>query len=119
MIKNLLILISYILIIINFNFSLRAEINKLKIGLLAPFSGEFKNLGDSMLLSTQMALDEIGDKNIEVIPRDSGSNDKDQLKKSINEIVDLGAKIIIGPMDSTNTLELNKFKDTIFINRFF
>ena len=44
----------------------------LKVGLLAPFSGQYKEIGDSMLYSIQIALNEINDKNITVIPRDSG-----------------------------------------------
>ena len=45
----------------------------LKVGLLAPLSGEYKELGDSLLYSLQLALDEINDKNVHIIPRDSGS----------------------------------------------
>ncbi len=68
-----------------FNCNLIADENdgKLKIGLLAPFSGEYKNLGESLLLSTQLALDEIDDENIIIIPRDSGTNDKKKLKIAI------------------------------------
>ena len=38
--------------------------NILKIGLLAPLSGEYKELGNSILYSLQLALKEINDKNI-------------------------------------------------------
>ena len=116
MIKNLITFLYYILIFFNFNLSADEEGNKLKIGLLAPFSGEYKNLGDSILLSTQMALEEINDKNIIIIPRDSGSNNKIQLIKSIDEIIESGAKIIIGPMDSTHMEDLKKYRDVIFIS---
>lgn len=116
MIKNLITFLYYILIFFNFNLSADEEVNKLKIGLLAPFSGEYKNLGDSILLSTQMALEEINDKNIIIIPRDSGSNNKIQLIKSIDEIIESGAKIIIGPMDSTHMEDLKKYRDVIFIS---
>ena len=89
---------------------------KLRVGLLAPFSGEYKNLGESMLLSAQLALDEIGDENIIIIPRDSGTNDKDKLNLAIKEIINNGAKIIIGPMSSSSSNELEKYRDTIFIS---
>jgi len=89
---------------------------KLRIGLLAPFSGEHKSLGESLLLSTQLALDEINDKNIIIIPRDSGTNDKDKLNQAIKEIINNGAKIIIGPMSSPSFNELKKYRDTIFIS---
>ena len=89
---------------------------KLKIGLLAPFSGEYKNLGESLLLSTQLALDEIGDENVIIIPRDSGTNDPDKLNLAIKEIISNGSKIIIGPMSSTSSAELKKYRDIIFIS---
>ncbi len=116
MIKIFISFLSYILIFFNTNVLSYETTDKLKIGLLAPFSGEYKNLGNSLLLSTQLALDEIGDDKIVVIPRDSGSNNKEQLNKSIKEIIDAGAKIIIGPVDSDNFKELKKYKDTIFIS---
>tara|TARA_B110000967_G_C18811999_1_gene524128 strand:- start:147 stop:1259 length:1113 start_codon:yes stop_codon:yes gene_type:complete len=89
---------------------------KLRVGLLAPFSGEYKNLGESLLLSAQLALDEIDDENVIIIPRDSGTNDKDKLNLAIREIINNGAKIIIGPMSSVSFTELKKYRDTIFIS---
>ena len=72
MIKIIITFLYYIFLI--FNTSLVASENdeKLRVGLLAPFSGEYKNLGESLLLSTQLALDEIDNDNIIIIPRDSG-----------------------------------------------
>ena len=116
MIKIFIAFLSYTLIFFNTNVLSYETTDKLKIGLLAPFSGEYKNLGNSLLLSTQLALDEIGDDKIVIIPRDSGSNSKEQLNKSIKEIIDSGAKIIIGPVDSDNFQELKKYKDIIFIS---
>ena len=116
MIKIFITFLSYILIFFNTNlFSDEVE-NKLKIGLLAPFSGEYKYLGNSLLMSTQLALDEIGDDKILIVPRNSGSKDKEQLNKAIKEIVESGAKIIIGPVDSDDFEELKKYKDVIFIS---
>ena len=68
-----------------------------KIGLLAPLSGEYKSLGESLLYSLQLALEEIDDKNVIIIPRDSGFKDKDKLESAIKEIKSLGANIIIHP----------------------
>ena len=116
MIKLLRIFLSYILILFNSNLIAEENINELKIGLLAPFSGDYRNLGESLLLSTQLALDEIDDKNLTIVPRDSGSDDKGKLNIAIKEIIEAGAKIIIGPMDSSFNGELNKYKDIIFIS---
>ena len=117
MIKKIIIFLSYIFITFNTNL-LSAENKKdeLKIGLLAPFSGEYKSLGNSLLLSIQLALDEIGDEKIKIIPRDSGSNDAKKLNQAIKEITNSGAKIIIGPTESSNFDVLNTYKDTIFIS---
>ena len=53
--KFFLILLSYILIFFNTNILGEENNNKLKIGLLAPFTGEYKDLGNSLLLSIQLA----------------------------------------------------------------
>ena len=115
MIKLLIITLSYLLLF--FNSSLfSAETKELKIGLLAPFSGVYKDLGQSILLSTQLALDEIDDSRIKIIPRDSGSNDLLKLKEAIKDISDSGAKVILGPTDSVYFDELEKYNDLIFIS---
>ena len=116
MIKIIITFLSYIFILFNCNLMAAENDGKLRIGLLAPFTGEYKNLGESLLLSTQLALDEIGDKKIIIIPRDSGTNDKNQLNLAIKEIISNGAKIIIGPMTHSSSGELEKYRDTIFIS---
>jgi hypothetical protein len=116
MIKIIITFLSYIFILFNFNLVADENDKKLRIGLLAPFSGAYKNLGESLLLSTQLALEEINDKNIIIIPRDSGTNDKDKLNSAIKEIINNGAKVIIGPMTSSSADELKKYKETIFIS---
>ena len=114
--KIIIIFLSYILILFNSNVYANQKAKELKIGLLAPFSGDYKKLGDSLLLSIQLALDEINDKKIKIIPRDSGSNDKAKLKKAINQIIDEGASIIIGPMQDNFRGELNKYSEVIFLS---
>jgi hypothetical protein len=116
MIKIIITFLSYIFILFNCN-SIASENNeKLRVGLLAPFSGKHKKLGESLLLSTQLALDEIDDENIIIVPRDSGSDDKKKLNFAIKEIINSGAKIIIGPMTSLSFDELEKYNDVIFIS---
>ena len=80
--KNFRIILSYLLISFNSNvFSLENNNDKLlKIGVLAPFSGELKELGESVLYSVNLALHEIGDKSIKVYPKDSGSRNEKILK---------------------------------------
>ena len=116
MIKSIVTFLSCIFLLFNNNLIAVENDKKLRVGLLAPFSGEYKNLGESLLLSTQLALAEIGNENIIIIPRDSGSNDKEKMNIAINEIIDNGVKVIIGPMSSSSFDELKKYKDTIFIS---
>ena len=77
--KKIISFLSYIILLFNSNL-LAAEENKiLKIGLLAPLTGQYKELGNSLLYSLQLALSEINDKNVFIIPRDAGFNDKENL----------------------------------------
>tara|TARA_B100002051_G_scaffold244391_1_gene250962 strand:- start:1347 stop:2510 length:1164 start_codon:yes stop_codon:yes gene_type:complete len=116
--KNLFsIILSYLLISFNtYVFSIEnKDDNLLKIGVLAPFSGEFKDLGEKVLYSVNLALHDIGDKSIKIYPKDSGSNKK-KILKSCEEFRSEGIKIIIGPTDSTFIKELNNFDDLIFLS---
>ena len=109
-------IITYILIFFNSNLQCNENNNILKVGLLAPLSGEYKELGDSLLYSLQLALNEINDKNVHIIPRDSGSNDKKKLLKAIQEIRSEGANIVIGPINNEDFEEVKKFNDMVFIS---
>ena len=108
--------ITYLLIFFNSNLLSNENNNILKIGLLAPLSGEYKELGDSLLYSLQLALDEINDKNVQIIPRDSGSNDKEKLNRAINEIRSEGARVVVGPINNEDFDEVKKFSDMVFIS---
>ena len=116
MIKSIITFLFYIILLFNSNLAATEGDRKLRVGLLAPFSGEYKNLGESLLLSTQLALNEIDSENIIIIPRDSGSGDNEKLNIAIKDIIDKGAKIIIGPMTSSASAELEKYNSTIFIS---
>ena len=116
MIKKIIIFLTYILLFFNSNLLSNENNKELKIGLLAPFSGEYKDLGQSLMFSIQLALDEINDSNIKIIPRDSGSGNIEKLNNSIQEIKDSGARVIIGPVDSENFDVIEKYKGLIFIS---
>jgi len=116
MIKIIITFLSYIFILFNTSLVANENDRKLRVGLLAPFSGENKNLGESLLLSTQLALNEIDNNDIIIIPRDSGSDDKEKLNLAIKEIIASGSKIVIGPATSTYFNEIKKYKNTIFIS---
>ena len=115
--KNKLILIlTYIIIFFNSNLFSDENSKTLKVGLLAPLSGVYKDLGNSLLYSLQLALDEIDDKNVFIIPRDSGFNNKKKLNTAIQDIKSQGAKIIIGPITHAEFDEVKKYNDITFIS---
>ena len=114
--KKIYLLLVYTIIFFNSNLLSNERNNILKVGLLAPLSGEYKELGDSLLYSLQLALEEIDDKNIFIIPRDSGFGDKEKLNSAIQDIKSQGVNIIIGPIHYEEFNQAKKFDDTIFIS---
>ena len=114
--KKFTIIITYIILFFNSHLLSSENNNTLKIGLLAPLTGEYQNLGYSLLYSLQLALDEIDDKNVMIIPRDSGSNNKEKLNQAIKEIRSQGAKVIIGPINNDEFEEVKKYNDLVFIS---
>ena len=111
-----IVIITYILL--SFNFKTFADENQksLKVGLLAPFSGEYKDIGQSIMLSLQLALDEIGDDQIKIFPRDSGFNNSEKLIQSIESLREENVKIIIGPISHEDFSKVLNYKDMIFIS---
>ena len=114
--KNVIcIILSYIIFFINSNL-LSNEDKILKVGLLAPLTGEHAELGKSLLYSLQLALNEINDEKLFIVPRDAGFNEKEKIKRAIDDIKSQGAKVIIGPVSRENFAEAKKHTDLIFIS---
>ena len=116
MIKKNFIILSYIIFFFNTNLFSIEENKILKIGLIAPLTGEFSELGNSLLYSSQLALDEINDKNVFIVPRDSGYRDKDKLNSAIKDIKSQGINIIIGPISNEDFEQVKKYNDVTFIS---
>ena len=116
MLKSLLITI--FLIFFNFNSSLYSQElnNKIKIGLLVPFSGEYAEVGKSLLYSLQLALKEIDDDRVTIYPKDTGFNNKEKLNKKIKELIEEEVKVIIGPLTEIELNEVYKYKNLIFVS---
>ena len=108
--------IFYILFVFNSNLFSDENNKSLKVGLIAPLSGPHSEIGNSLLYSLQLALEEINDRKVVIIPRDSGFNNKEKLNLAINEIRSEGAEIIIGPMSNEDFGEIKKYSDLIFIS---
>ena len=114
--KKFIIIVSYIIIFINYNVYSNENNSILKVGLLAPLSGEYKELGNSLLYSLQLALDEIGNNKVIIVPRDSGFNNSEKLQNAIQDLKSQDVKIVIGPINNEEFKDVKKYNDLIFIS---
>ncbi len=113
--KHLIKSLSTIVFIIFLSFNASAN-NKIKIGLVIPLSGENKELGESILKSVRLAVNDINDDRIVIVPKDN-KNDPNVTLNVSKELYDQNIKIIIGPVFKKNTVKLNQLnKDLIFIS---
>ena len=72
-------------------------LEQIKIGLVIPLSGENKDLGESVLNSVRLAVNDINDNRIVIIPKDN-KNDPNQTLEVSKKLYEEGVKIIIGPI---------------------
>ncbi len=88
---------------------------KIKIGLLVPLSGEYKELGQLIIKSTRMALNDIGTDKIEIFPRNTSIDPNKTLQSAI-ELKNKGVKIFIGPIFFKSLLYLDEVQDVVFLS---
>jgi hypothetical protein len=88
---------------------------KIKIGLIVPLSGEYKEIGQSIVNATRLAINKIDNPQIEIMPRDTKSNPETTLKVS-KELYNVGARVIIGPVFNKNLIYLDELKEIIFLS---
>ena len=88
---------------------------KIKIGLLIPLSGDYSEMGQSIIKATKLAIDKIDNPLIEILPRDTKSNPTVTLR-SAKELSQLGVKIIIGPVFNDNLIYLDELKGVTFLS---
>ena len=67
--SKILLSIIYILFFLNSNLSSNENNKTLTVGLLAPLSGPYSEIGTSLLYSLQLALEEINDENLIIVPK--------------------------------------------------
>ena len=89
--------------------------NKIRIGLVVPLSGEYSFVGESIIKSVRLALNQINDERIEIVPEDSGANPIDTLRAS-KKLYTQGIKIIIGPVFNESSRYLDELKEVTFIS---
>ena len=101
-----------LLFIINVSNS---EENKLKIGLLVPLSGDNSEIGMQIIKATRLALNDINKDNLEIFPKDTGSDPSTTLRSAI-ELKELGINLVIGPVFYDNLVYLEEIKDLTFLS---
>jgi ABC-type branched-subunit amino acid transport system substrate-binding protein len=113
--KKIIQFIIFTLICLILNIHQVSADEKIKIGLIVPLSGEYKEIGDSILKATRLALNKINDDKIRIIPKDTKSDPKITLKVS-KELQEQGIKIIIGPVFNKNLVYLSDLKGVTFLS---
>ena len=113
--KFLKILFSIFLIFLFKTSISYSDETKIKIGVLAPLSGENASLGKQIINSIRMALNDINDDKIEVYPKDTRS-DPDITLRSALELEQMGISLVIGPVFHKNLLYLDKVKNITFLS---
>ena len=88
-----LMIISFSLL---FSFSTKAS-EKIKIGLMVPLTGSNKDLGQSIIKAVRLAVKDINNNSIEIIPKDTASKANKSLKSAF-ELKEMGVKVVIGPV---------------------
>jgi len=78
-----------------------------RVGLLLPLSGEFYQIGKSLLDSAQLALEETGNKNLQFYIVDTG--DENQLYKNLSYLISNNVDLILGPIFTKTVLKVKEY----------
>jgi ABC-type branched-subunit amino acid transport system substrate-binding protein len=108
-----------IILLLSLAFSTSAEIafanKKIKIGLLVPLTGKNSEIGQSIIKSTRLAINQINNLSIEIIPKDTQSSPIGSLNAA-RELAKLGIKIVIGPVFNKNLIYLDELTEITFLS---
>lgn len=78
-----------------------------KIALLAPLSGTYKDLGQGLVDAAQLAIFRIGDSNLTLMPLDAKDTPAGAILAT-KKAIEGGAKIILGPVFSNSSKAISK-----------
>ena len=107
-----------ILILFNLTYLFTDEVSseeKIKVGLLVPLSGINKEIGQQIIKSTRIALNDINSDSLEIYPKDTNS-DPNKTLQSANELKQMGVQIVIGPVFHKSLQYLDEVEDVIFVS---
>ena len=89
--------------------------DNLKIGLLIPMTGENEKIGQQIIKAVRLAINDIDNNNIEIIPKDTKS-DPEVALQSAKELSKIGVKIVIGPVFYKSLKFLDNIDEMIFLS---
>jgi len=78
------------------------KVGPVRVGLLLPLSGQAGPVGKDMLDAAQLALFDVGETDLILVPADTGGT-PDGAKLAAQKVIDAGAELILGPLFSTST----------------
>jgi hypothetical protein len=109
-----------IIFFVTLNFSLLISFpvkafEKIKIGLMVPLTGANKELGQSIIKAVRLAVKDINNNSIEIIPKDTASKANKALKSAF-ELKQMGVKVVIGPVFHDSISYLDEIKDITFLS---
>lgn len=70
---------------------------EIRVGLLLPLSGPAEQLGRDMLDAAQMALFDVGENDLVLLPRDTAGT-PEGARRAASEVIAEGAEVILGPL---------------------
>ena len=88
---------------------------KIKIGLLVPMTGANKEIGESIIKAVGLAVKDIDNNLIEIIPKDT-ANKANQTLRSAFELNEMGVKVVIGPVFYESLTYLNEMRNLTFLS---
>ena len=112
--NNFLKILFFLLLVSKTTISFSDD-TKIKIGVLAPLSGDNKDLGKQIVNSIRMALIDIDDNRIEIYPRDTKSNPNITLRSAL-ELEKMGINLVIGPIFHENLIYLKEVENITFLS---
>ena len=87
-------------------------LEKIKIGLLVPLTGNNSDVGKSIIQSVRMAINKIDNPNFEILPKDTKDDPLETLKAA-EELQNENIKIVIGPVFNKNLIYLEKLNNFV------
>ena len=82
---------------------------------MVPLTGANKELGQTIIKAVRLAVKDINNNSIEIIPKDTSSKANKALKSAF-ELKKMGVRVVIGPIFFESITYLDEIKDITFLS---